>query len=195
MQARGAPLVPHRPQRPSHRAGHPCVQQGDITLCPTWVGGQTQHTHGSLWRARGGQVAWRSASLRPPAAPWLSSLANTALSGPPHPLRPGTLHLCRRVYCCYTNGCMCCSLGPRHAAPWLTKLANAALSGRLTTPGPTRVQLAREAVDNLEKLGPTYCKLGQIMSIRWVGCKWQQVRDVEGRLSITSLAQLCGGQP
>lgn len=52
------------------------------------------------------------------------------------------------------------------SAPWLTKLANAALSGRLTTPGPTRVQLAREAVDNLEKLGPTYCKLGQIMSIR-----------------------------
>ncbi len=64
---------------------------------------------------------------------------------------------------------LCYSFAPP-AAPWLTKLANAALSGRLTTPGPTRVQLAREAVDNLEKLGPTYCKLGQIMSIRWARC-------------------------
>lgn len=28
--------------------------------------------------------------------------------------------------------------------------------------------LARDAVDNLERLGPTFIKLGQIMSIRWV---------------------------
>jgi len=28
------------------------------------------------------------------------------------------------------------------------------------------VELARDAVDNLEKLGPTFIKLGQIMSIR-----------------------------
>ena len=31
---------------------------------------------------------------------------------------------------------------------------------------PTQVELARDAVDNLEKLGPTFTKLGQIMSIR-----------------------------
>ena len=30
----------------------------------------------------------------------------------------------------------------------------------------TQVELARDAVDNLEKLGPTFIKLGQIMSIR-----------------------------
>ena len=31
---------------------------------------------------------------------------------------------------------------------------------------PLQVELARDAVDNLEKLGPTFIKLGQIMSIR-----------------------------
>ncbi len=31
-----------------------------------------------------------------------------------------------------------------------------------------QVDLARTAMDNLEKLGPTYIKLGQIMSIRCV---------------------------
>ncbi|GFR44520.1 hypothetical protein Agub_g5787, partial [Astrephomene gubernaculifera] len=49
------------------------------------------------------------------------------------------------------------------SAPWLTKLANAVLSGRLTA---QRAALAREAVDNLQRLGPTFVKLGQILSIR-----------------------------
>ena len=50
-----------------------------------------------------------------------------------------------------------------HAAPWLTKLAYAVIQGRLEQ---SQDQLAREAVDNLEKLGPTFIKLGQILSIR-----------------------------
>ena len=33
----------------------------------------------------------------------------------------------------------------------------------------TQAALARDAVNNLERLGPTFIKLGQIMSIRWVG--------------------------
>lgn len=49
------------------------------------------------------------------------------------------------------------------AVPWLTKLANAVIQGKLDT---NRVALAREAVDNFERLGPTYIKLGQILSIR-----------------------------
>ncbi|GIM02717.1 hypothetical protein Vretimale_7548 [Volvox reticuliferus] len=49
------------------------------------------------------------------------------------------------------------------SAPWLTKLANAVLSGRLDR---DRAALAREAVNNLERLGPTFIKLGQILSIR-----------------------------
>ncbi|GLI63329.1 hypothetical protein VaNZ11_006246 [Volvox africanus] len=49
------------------------------------------------------------------------------------------------------------------SAPWLTKLANAVLSGRLDR---DRAGLAREAVNNLERLGPTFIKLGQILSIR-----------------------------
>ncbi len=49
------------------------------------------------------------------------------------------------------------------SAPWLTKLANAVISGRLDR---DRVGLARDAVDNLSRLGPTYIKLGQILSIR-----------------------------
>lgn len=54
--------------------------------------------------------------------------------------------------------CMC-------AVPWLTKLANAVIQGKLDS---SRVALAREAVDNFERLGPTYIKLGQILSIRCV---------------------------
>ena len=50
-----------------------------------------------------------------------------------------------------------------HAAPWLTKLAYAVIQGKLEQ---NQDQLAREAVDNLEKLGPTFIKLGQILSIR-----------------------------
>lgn len=50
------------------------------------------------------------------------------------------------------------------AAPWLTKLAYAVIQGKLEQ---NQDQLAREAVDNLEKLGPTFIKLGQILSIRY----------------------------
>eukprot|EP00887_Chlorella_sp_A99_P000183 scaffold13.g183.t1 len=61
--------------------------------------------------------------------------------------------------------------------PWLTKLANAFLQGRIQARGAgwswwggwdpgTQAGLARDAVDNLERLGPTFIKLGQIMSIR-----------------------------
>lgn len=49
------------------------------------------------------------------------------------------------------------------AAPWLTKLANAVLTGKLEA---RQREIAADAVDNLEKLGPTFIKLGQIMSIR-----------------------------
>lgn len=49
------------------------------------------------------------------------------------------------------------------AAPWLTKLAYALIQGKLEQ---RQDQLAREAVNNLEKLGPTFIKLGQILSIR-----------------------------
>ena len=52
---------------------------------------------------------------------------------------------------------------PGFAAPWLFKLANSVLQGKLED---RQDQLAREAVDNLEKLGPTFIKLGQILSIR-----------------------------
>lgn len=49
------------------------------------------------------------------------------------------------------------------AAPWLTKLASAYLRGTLET---DQGQLAKEAVNNLTRLGPTFIKLGQILSIR-----------------------------
>ena len=49
------------------------------------------------------------------------------------------------------------------SAPWLTRLATAVVRGTLER---DRASLARDAVDNLEKLGPTYVKLGQILSIR-----------------------------
>ncbi|WIA28267.1 hypothetical protein OEZ86_010821 [Tetradesmus obliquus] len=49
------------------------------------------------------------------------------------------------------------------SAPWLTKMANAFLTGRLEA---RQAELAADAVDNLERLGPTFIKLGQIMSIR-----------------------------
>jgi predicted unusual protein kinase regulating ubiquinone biosynthesis (AarF/ABC1/UbiB family) len=42
-------------------------------------------------------------------------------------------------------------------------MANAFLTGRLAE---RQAELARDAVDNLERLGPTFIKLGQIMSIR-----------------------------
>lgn len=49
------------------------------------------------------------------------------------------------------------------SAPWLTKMANAFLQGKLEE---RQAQLAADAVNNLERLGPTFIKLGQIMSIR-----------------------------
>ncbi|DBB04853.1 TPA: hypothetical protein ACH3X3_010141 [Trebouxia sp. C0006] len=49
------------------------------------------------------------------------------------------------------------------SAPWLTKLAYAVIQGKLEE---RQDQLAREAVNNMEKLGPTFIKLGQILSIR-----------------------------
>jgi len=59
----------------------------------------------------------------------------------------------------------CCSALPEsvYAAPWLTKLAYAVIQGKLEE---RQDQLAREAVNNMEKLGPTFIKLGQILSIR-----------------------------
>ncbi|PSC74696.1 alanine-glyoxylate transaminase [Micractinium conductrix] len=51
------------------------------------------------------------------------------------------------------------------SVPWITKLANAVISGRMQDSG-TQAALARDAVNNLERLGPTFIKLGQIMSIR-----------------------------
>lgn len=50
-----------------------------------------------------------------------------------------------------------------HTAPWLTKLANAFLSGKIVE---RQAALAADAVDNLTQLGPTFVKLGQILSIR-----------------------------
>lgn len=49
------------------------------------------------------------------------------------------------------------------SVPWLTRLANAFLSGQLEQ---RQAALARDAVDNLEQLGPTFLKLAQILSIR-----------------------------
>eukprot|EP00798_Chlamydomonas_sp_ICE-L_P020473 gene20473-27261_t len=49
------------------------------------------------------------------------------------------------------------------SAPWLASLANAAIQGKLEE---RQVGLAKTAVENLEKLGPTFIKLGQILSIR-----------------------------
>lgn len=49
------------------------------------------------------------------------------------------------------------------SVPWLTKLANVFLSGQFEA---RQVELASDAVDNLEKLGPTFLKLAQILSIR-----------------------------
>eukprot|EP00878_Enallax_costatus_P033644 GHUV01037186.1.p1 GENE.GHUV01037186.1~~GHUV01037186.1.p1 ORF type:complete len:238 (+),score=42.45 GHUV01037186.1:421-1134(+) len=65
------------------------------------------------------------------------------------------------IPCCSALSSVCSLSCP--AAPWLTKLANAVLTGRLQD---RQAELARDAVDNLERLGPTFIKLGQIMSIR-----------------------------
>jgi aarF domain-containing kinase len=48
------------------------------------------------------------------------------------------------------------------STPWLTKLANAFISGRLEE---RQGALARDAVENLEKLGPTFIKLGELYTV------------------------------
>ena len=63
---------------------------------------------------------------------------------------------------------ICVPTHPLLAAPWLASLANAVLTGRLMEPQQQQT-LARSAVDNLQKLGPTFIKLGQILSIRCGG--------------------------
>jgi predicted unusual protein kinase regulating ubiquinone biosynthesis (AarF/ABC1/UbiB family) len=50
------------------------------------------------------------------------------------------------------------------AGPWLISVANAALRGELEA---QQSELAAAAVENLQALGPTFVKLGQIMSVRW----------------------------
>ena len=52
----------------------------------------------------------------------------------------------------------------RFAAPWLTRLATAVLRGRLEQ---DQARLARDAVQNLTRLGPTFVKMGQTLSIRY----------------------------
>ena len=66
----------------------------------------------------------------------------------------------------------------RISAPWLTRLATAVVRGTLER---DRAALARDAVDNLEKLGPTYVKLGQILSIRYAWCQRGSKREGERR--------------
>jgi predicted unusual protein kinase regulating ubiquinone biosynthesis (AarF/ABC1/UbiB family) len=61
------------------------------------------------------------------------------------------------------------------AAPWLTKMANAFLTGKLEA---RQRELAADAVNNLEKLGPTFIKLGQIMSIRYKQCSMAHCTSV-----------------
>jgi len=51
------------------------------------------------------------------------------------------------------------------AAPWLASLAQAAVRGKLSDPA-RQAQLARDAVRNVERLGPTFVKLAQVLSIR-----------------------------
>ncbi|CAK0781480.1 hypothetical protein CVIRNUC_005384 [Coccomyxa viridis] len=47
--------------------------------------------------------------------------------------------------------------------PWLSRLATAVLRGRLEQ---EQVQLAKDAVRNFERLGATYIKIGQVLSVR-----------------------------
>lgn len=51
----------------------------------------------------------------------------------------------------------------RIAVPWLTSVANSFLRGNFEQ---DQRKLARSAVNNLTELGPTFVKLGQILSIR-----------------------------
>lgn len=49
------------------------------------------------------------------------------------------------------------------ATPWIARAFGAAVTGRLTY---EEANLAREAVDAMQTLGPTFIKLGQVLSIR-----------------------------
>lgn len=55
------------------------------------------------------------------------------------------------------------------SAPWLTRLFNAFIQGRLQDP-VTQAALANDAVDNFQRLGPTFVKIGQVASVRYVVC-------------------------
>ena len=48
--------------------------------------------------------------------------------------------------------------------PWLTRLVTAVLRNRLEQ---EQVQLAKDAVKNFERLGATYIKVGQVLSVRY----------------------------
>ena len=65
------------------------------------------------------------------------------------------------------------SCPPPHptAAPWLTQFANAFIRGRLQDPA-TQAALARDAVDNLERLGPTFVSLAGFRAVGFGECSW-----------------------
>ena len=70
--------------------------------------------------------------------------------------------------------------------PWLTKLATAVLRGRLEQ---EQDGLAREAVRNLERLGPTFLKLGQVLSIRCVECLPAQLSSLTVHTMVSACQQ------
>lgn len=80
---------------------------------------------------------------------WLTRLAGAASRVDEEPVSHGGV-----LYAC--------------AVPWLTRLAAAVLRGRLEQ---EQDGLARDAVRNLERLGPTFLKLGQVLSIRCAPCQ------------------------
>jgi hypothetical protein len=63
------------------------------------------------------------------------------------------------------------------STPWLTKLANAFISGKLEA---RQGALAKDAVENLERLGPTFIKLGARLH-SWQRCAWQQPCPAPGQ--------------
>jgi hypothetical protein len=75
------------------------------------------------------------------------------------------------------------------SVPWLTKLANAFISGQLEA---RQALLARDAVDNLEQLGPTFLKLAQILSIRCEGVRVHGSAGVQGRGVVATCCSYAG---
>ena len=59
--------------------------------------------------------------------------------------------------------------------PWLTRLVTAVLRGRLEQ---EQVQLAKDAVRNFERLGATYIKVGQVLSVRYLPPSSRQTCDL-----------------